>query len=206
MAASKPTTGAHLSYSNMRLFPLLAMAAAAVHAIPTTETSDTQTVATGYWYEKIKHNGISPAITNGKDWIVHRNVKEYGAKGDGTTDDTAAIQKAINTGDRPAGKNAQTGQPAVVYFPPGTYLISGTLKNCVGTLWMGDPTQRPVIKASASFKGSYMIQGVDPRAPGLGAFHYALKNLVLDTTAMASTSKINILEWSVSQALRKDEQ
>ena len=184
----------------MRLFFILSMAAAAVHAVPHAEPSENRSAASVYWYEKIKHNGISPAVTNGNNWIVYRNVKDYGAKGDGTADDTAAIQKAITTGDRTAGKFAQTGQPAVLYFPPGTYVVSSTLKNCVGTLWMGDPIQRPTIKASAAFKGSYMVNGVDPRAPGLGAFHYALRNLIFDTTAMATNTKINILEWSVSQA------
>lgn len=43
------------------------------------------------------------------------NVKEYGAKGDGVTDDTAAIQNAIN--DMVAGSS--------LYFPKGTYVYSG---------------------------------------------------------------------------------
>ena len=44
------------------------------------------------------------------------NVKTYGAIGDGSTDDTAAIQAAIDAG---AGK--------VVFFPTGSYKITDTL-------------------------------------------------------------------------------
>jgi hypothetical protein len=44
-----------------------------------------KTIVAGYWYENIQHIGISPRITNGKDWVVFRNIKEYGAKGDGIT-------------------------------------------------------------------------------------------------------------------------
>ena len=44
------------------------------------------------------------------------NVKDYGATGDGTTDDTAAIQAALNV-----------GQGNVVYFPEGQYIVSSSL-------------------------------------------------------------------------------
>ena len=46
--------------------------------------------------------------------FVLTSVKAYGAKGDGLTDDTAAIQAAINTG-------------LSLYFPPGVYKTTATL-------------------------------------------------------------------------------
>jgi hypothetical protein len=41
------------------------------------------------------------------------NVEWFGARGDGVTDDTAAIQAAVDA-----------GEGGTLYFPPGTYLIS----------------------------------------------------------------------------------
>ncbi len=56
------------------------------------------------------------------DWT---NVRTAGAKGDGTTDDTDAIQSVLNhLSDKPAGGLARQH---VVYFPPGRYRITRTL-------------------------------------------------------------------------------
>lgn len=46
------------------------------------------------------------------------NVKDFGAKGDGTTDDTAAIQAAIDSA---------TSTGLVIYFPAGTYKTTAKL-------------------------------------------------------------------------------
>ncbi|MGI8485533.1 MAG: glycosyl hydrolase family 28-related protein, partial [Thermomicrobiales bacterium] len=48
------------------------------------------------------------------------DVKAYGAKGDGVTDDTTAIQNALNQWSGTSG-------PGVIYFPKGTYKITSTL-------------------------------------------------------------------------------
>jgi len=55
------------------------------------------------------------------------NVKQCGAIGDGVTDDTAAIQGALNGGHR------------TVAIPAGTLKISGTLKLDSGTTFHADP-------------------------------------------------------------------
>ena len=51
---------------------------------------------------------------SGSDWL---NVKNFGAKGDGKTDDTAALQKAFDKLDN----------YVTVYLPAGRYIISKTL-------------------------------------------------------------------------------
>jgi len=56
------------------------------------------------------------------------NVKDYGATGDGVTDDTAAIEAAILAAG-PGGR---------VYFPAGTYNVSRTLWPEAGQTWTGD--------------------------------------------------------------------
>ena len=54
------------------------------------------------------------------------NVKEFGAKGDGTTDDTSAIQAAITAAAATGGR---------VVFPPGVYLVSNLTGASNVQLW-----------------------------------------------------------------------
>jgi hypothetical protein len=57
------------------------------------------------------------------------DVGGYGARGDGTTDDTAAIQSAVNALDPTVG--------GTVFFPPGTYVIDRTYSGGLGVQMVG---------------------------------------------------------------------
>ncbi len=54
------------------------------------------------------------------------NVKtKYGAAGDGSTDDSSAIQAALTAVS--TGGYGSTNPPSVIYFPLGTYRVTQTL-------------------------------------------------------------------------------
>ena len=67
------------------------------------------------------------------------SVKDYGAKGDGSTDDATAINNALI---------AATGK--TLYFPAGTYIIGAELLPKTGTTIIGDGIESTIIKASSS--------------------------------------------------------
>jgi len=55
---------------------------------------------TKFWVETIKHECIAPYNGNPGSYPIFRNVRDYGARGDGITDDTDAINAAISSGNR----------------------------------------------------------------------------------------------------------
>ncbi|MBD3241038.1 MAG: hypothetical protein GF331_10675, partial [Chitinivibrionales bacterium] len=65
---------------------------------------------------------------------IATSVMDFGATGDGVTDDSRAIQLAIDT-NRTESKD-YNGLPKTIYFPAGTYVISETLDwiGCAMTL------------------------------------------------------------------------
>ncbi|KAE8190331.1 hypothetical protein A4X06_0g5833 [Tilletia controversa] len=111
-----------------------------------------------FWYERIAHHGASPYHPNASTYKIYRNVRDYGATGDGVTLDDDAIEKAMTDGGRCGqGCGSSTIQQAVVYFPPGTYLLSKPIQSYYGTSLVGDPNWRPVIKAAQNFTGIALV-------------------------------------------------
>jgi len=160
--------------------------------------------SSSYWVNNIKRQGT---IAYGSStYKIFRNVMDYGAKGDGVTDDTAALNAAVSAGGRCGqGCDSSTVTPALVYFPPGTYLVSAPIVQYYYTQFVGDAVTPPTLKASASFQGMAVIDS-DPYLAG-GANWYTnqnnffrqVRNFVIDLTALPMSTGTGI-HWQVAQA------
>ena len=120
------------------------------------------------------------------------NVKNYGVKGDGLTDDTVAIQKVID--DFPNKK---------IYFPDGVYLISSPIYTPATnnkSVWL-ELSNYAIIKASSSYTDTtnYMIMlgGKDqtPYSRYTNGSMFGIRGGVIDCNGIANGLSI---EYGVS--------
>lgn len=127
-------------------------------SVPST-ADPTQYVSSTEW------NTLCAAVDDLRNYVNNVfNVKTFGAKGDGTTDDTAAIQAAITA----AGAGGSSGSGGTVLLPPGNYYVTDTLTvgnsyiSIVGagtkhTRFTFNPTSgKPLVKVSA---GAFTVFG-----------------------------------------------
>ena len=74
------------------------------------------------------------------------SVVTYGAKGDGQTDNSAAIQQAQAA--------AAAHAPAAVYFPPGTYVVNSPLSLSNHVSWVGHDMSSSIIEVGPGFEAT----------------------------------------------------
>ncbi|KAI4150024.1 MAG: hypothetical protein LQ340_004311 [Diploschistes diacapsis] len=187
----------------------LAAVVAALVAAPlagATPLKRQSTSTSSYWVANIQRQGSVPFSSNSSSFTVFRNVMDFGAKGDGVTDDTAAINNAISEGNRCGqGCDSSTTTPAIVFFPSGTYLVSKPIVQLYYTQFIGDAVELPTLKAAPSFAGMAVIDA-DPYGDGgdnwytnQNNFYRQIRNFNIDLTAMPPTSGAGI-HWQVAQA------
>jgi len=138
--------------------------------------------------------------------VVYRNVKQYGATGNGNTDDTQAIINALTQGrgDVPnsnypnAKYSSSTQHPAYVFFPPGTYKVTQTLPVIYYTQMVGDPTNPPTI-LFVSNQGVRVLEVAGGWYTGVNQdnFYRQIRNFVIDMTQCNECTGIH---WQVAQA------
>lgn len=164
-----------------------------------------------YWMGNITHEGVAAFNSDPGSYEVFRNVMDYGAKGDGSTDDTAAINAAISAGNRctPGSCVSTTTTPAVVYFPAGTYMVSSPIVDYYYTQLIGNPNCVPTIKATGNFAAPAGYIGLidgDPYTSqylaygSTNVFFRQIRNFIIDTTAADPGASLTGIHWPTSQA------
>ncbi|KAK3291667.1 pectate lyase superfamily protein-domain-containing protein [Chaetomium fimeti] len=161
-------------------------------------------VATTFWMETMTQRGSAPHAPAG--YQVWRNVRDYGAYGDGVHDDTAAINLAISDGGRcGVGCAGSTQFPATVYFPAGTYLVSSSIMQFHNTEMLGDPFNPPVIRAAESFSGLGVITSdvfADDdvaSSTNQGNVLRSVRNFVVDIRPTPQWAYVCAIHWQVAQ-------
>ena len=111
------------------------------------------------------------------------NVKDFGAVGNGVTDDTVAIQAALN-----ATRN--------LYFPDGTYIVSATLTMQPDTQLQGTTPEKCLFQRTTAYGDTFKIGAAGVANAGSvtikGFWFYHIYSFNNGTTYVAGTS-VNIL-------------
>jgi hypothetical protein len=206
----------------LKITDQIAQAAALLADIDANSTTaDTQPSvnkrAGTFWLETVgkAHKGSVP-WGNDASYRVFRNVvDDYGADPTGSRDSTAQIQRAISDGNRcGANCNGSTTKNAIVYFPPGRYLVSSSISVYFGTQIIGDANNWPTIVGAGSFVGLGVLStdvyvdggGTGPDGGPLewyintARFYSQIRNIRIDITATPGGAYVAALHYQVAQA------
>ena len=127
---------------------------------------------------------------------------------DGIHDDTAAIQSAIDDGNRCNTLlcSSSSTTNAVVYFPAGTYKVSSSIILLYATNLIGDPLNPPTLQATAGLSGFGVIDGAQYQPGGILAygatniFWRQIRNFIIDMTAIPPETSATGIHWPTAQA------
>ncbi|KAH9934691.1 glycoside hydrolase family 55 protein [Fomitopsis serialis] len=122
-----------------------------------------------------------------EDYAVDQfvSVKDQGAKGDGSTDDTAALQAVFN----------KYSGCAIIYFDAGTYVVTSTLQIPAGTQMVGEVWAAIMGSGSAFEDQTNPSPVVQVGAPGSSGI-MEISNMIFTTKGPAAGAIV--VEWNVN--------
>jgi len=104
------------------------------------------------WSGPLKLEILAQPTWAGQDQKVI-DVRRFGARGNGSADDTRGVEQALEA----ASKSA----PATIYFPKGKYSISDTLNAPSNVAWLGDGEDETEIRLTRAIGESLIVSPGD---------------------------------------------
>ncbi|HTU33613.1 MAG TPA: glycosyl hydrolase family 28-related protein [Candidatus Acidoferrum sp.] len=159
------------------------------HGLTMPHLGAQSTIATNYVASDLTAmpSPLLPAIRSlppEDSWV---NLKSLGAKGDGKTDDTAVIQKAVD-------------ENRVVYIPSGDYIVSNTITLRPDTVLIGlhpSATQFDILDSTPAFQGPgspkpllEAPQGGNNLVTGIGLYGGGINDRVVGALWMAGKDSL----------------
>ena len=134
-----------------------------------------KTFTNGIYYKNPDTGGVARTVSA---WIgdQYLSVKDFGATGNGSTDDTAAIQAAITAAHAAGG--------GVVLVPEGTYVINSTLNMAVGVTLQGVGPQASVFTCNMTGNAILMSSPINSST----SVYTNVKDLGLNCTVGGSST------------------
>eukprot|EP01044_Picomonas_judraskeda_P006450 COSAG03_NODE_643_length_6532_cov_3.761387_2_plen_630_part_00 len=130
------------------------------------------------------------------------DVRDFGAVGDGVTDDAPAIQRAINQAQQVSALGKPSGPSRPVYFPAGFYVVKRTLEInsthlnesnhqlALSLRLYGDGMAQSIIVAGAAMDAVVRFGGYGPTGgiPGVTTNGHTIESMAFNAAGLANYS------------------
>lgn len=130
------------------------------------------------------------------------NVRDFGALGDGTTDDTIAIQRAIDEIVFGSFALNQSRLRRRINFPPGTFVISSSLRIPAYTTLVGAGIDKTIIQQTSSLNvviklkdSATQIDGAYGTLGGQTAKYVTIQDITLENTLSKSVVNLDSVDY-----------